>query len=63
MIGNPYKGTEYEESWRQGFGAGFTYLTRDNEAPFVLEGDQRTIYSEGVLAGNDAAERGWSSVT
>ncbi|MEU4039671.1 hypothetical protein [Streptomyces collinus] len=58
MIGNPYEGTDYAESWRQGFGAGFTYPSRDNEAPFVLEGDQRTIYSEGVLAGNDAAARG-----
>ncbi|MGW1816767.1 hypothetical protein ACWCQM_24740 [Streptomyces sp. NPDC002125] len=58
MLDNPYEGTDFAESWHQGFGAGFTYPDRPNEAPFLLDSDQRTVYAEGVLAGNDAASHG-----
>ncbi|MDT0341358.1 hypothetical protein [Streptomyces litchfieldiae] len=58
MATNPYAGTDHEESWRQGFTAGFTFPDQVMEAPLVLESEQRTVYSEGVLAGQDAATQG-----
>ena len=51
MAKNPYVGTDFSESWKQGFAAGFRAPDDDHPAPSPLEPDQGVVYSEGVLAG------------
>jgi hypothetical protein len=53
-----YAGTVYEDTWRGGFNAGFNDPDNDHTPPAPLEIDQQTVYSEGVLAGRDYAQRG-----
>lgn len=55
MASNPYAGTNYEQSWQQGFCAAVLQPFQNNPAPSPLAPDQQTVYSEGVLAGQDAA--------
>lgn len=55
---NPYAATPLEDAWRMGFDAG---SAQPNEAllpPSPLTPDGRIVYSEGGLAGQDAAKGG-----
>ncbi len=56
---NPYIGTEWEQSWEQGYDAGMNHPVGAVDVPAVLEQNQAQIYNEGVLAAQtDAAQRG-----
>jgi hypothetical protein len=52
---NPYAGTEFEDVWKQGFDDGFAQPDEDHPAPSPLTPDAQAVYSEGVMAGKDAA--------
>jgi hypothetical protein len=54
-VANPYAGTDYEDFWKQGFDAGFTQPDEEHPAPSPFLPNAQTVYSEGVLAGKDAA--------
>ncbi|GAA1970175.1 hypothetical protein [Microbacterium deminutum] len=55
---NPYVGTEWEASWQQGYDAGLSHPDGQAGVP-PLEGNQLTVYNEGVAAGQaDAAQGG-----
>ncbi len=58
MAGLIYAGTVYEDTWRDGFNDGYNDPNNDHSPPAPLQIDQQTVYSEGVLAGRDYAQRG-----
>jgi hypothetical protein len=51
MSTNPFAGTDFEQSWGEGFVAGYLAPDDDHPAPTPLTTDQQIVYSEGVLAG------------
>ena len=59
MADNPFAGTDFEQSWQQGFVAGYLVPDEEHPAPTPLTVDQQTAYAEGVLAGQEAV-RGFS---
>jgi hypothetical protein len=56
-VSNPYAGTDNDNIWRSGFDAGFSQPDEDHYAPSPYTPDAQTIYSEGVLAGQEAARQ------
>ena len=54
MAKNPYAGTNFEDAWHEGFVAGYLAPDDDHPAPTPLTVDQQTVYSEGVLAGQES---------
>jgi hypothetical protein len=52
---NPYGGTSLEQPWTQGFKDGFAEPDGSHPPPSPYTPDAQTVYSEGVLAGQDAA--------
>jgi hypothetical protein len=51
MADNPFEGTEFEESWSEGFLAGFADPSGNISAPSPLTLDQQNAYMQGVTAG------------
>jgi hypothetical protein len=54
MAKNPYAGTDFEEAWHEGFVAGYLAPDESHPAPTPLTVDKQTVYSEGVLAGQES---------
>jgi hypothetical protein len=54
---NPYARTQWADVWKQGFDDGFAEPDASHPAPAPIAGDAATIYSEGVLAGQQAAHQ------
>jgi hypothetical protein len=52
---NPYAGTALGDSWQQGFADGSAEPDEPHPPPSPLTPDNQTAYSEGVLAGQQAA--------
>jgi hypothetical protein len=51
-------GTDYADSWQQGFVVGFLDPDSEHTAPTSLQPDQGRVYEEGVLAGEDTSSQG-----
>jgi hypothetical protein len=61
-VDNPYIGTEWEQSWQQGYDTGINQPVGGVDVPAVMEQNQAQIYNEGVLAGQTDAAQGGSPV-
>ena len=57
MTENPYRGTQYEEAWQQGYEAGLENPDGDNSPPAVLTPEAGAVYAEGELAGQEDARQ------
>ena len=58
MEDNPFAGTEFEQSWSDGFLAAFADPDADISAPSPLTPDQQGVYMQGVTAGR-LSGAGW----
>jgi hypothetical protein len=58
MEDNPFAGTEFEQSWSEGFLAAFADPDDDISAPSPLTLEQQEVYLQGVSAGRKAGA-GW----
>jgi hypothetical protein len=54
MTQNPYAGSVFDSSWKSGFDEGFAAPDEDHPAPSPFDHDQQTVFSEGVLSGQEA---------
>lgn len=51
MAVNPFAGTDFEQSWQEGFVAGYLAPDDDHSAPSPFTIDRQAVYEEGVLTG------------